>query len=265
VTEHEPKDAADTPEQAPDDQPEPEPPPAAENPEPVEPEPVEPEPVEPEPVEEASAEDGPGESPAEEPAAEPEDAEPDDAEEPVVEPDEPDTDPGEPEDEAAKPDQADAEAAAEVSDHPLVGDWPEEPSSEPFEEDASVDEEDEEPRPAGFDKRTDVYYWILVPMSTLVLGPALAATVMFFVALSARNYPSICAAVRLSNGCEETVLRMAAWHAFAFLVGWVLLWAVPWWRGLRTYRLWFAVALALILIAIPLRLIATIHLGTDVY
>jgi hypothetical protein len=85
-----------------------------------------------------------------------------------------------------------------------------------------------------------------------------------FVAEGATDYPSICASVRLDNRCEETVLRMAAQHAVAFLVCWLILWAIPWWRGLRTYRIWLAVATALILVAVPLRLIATIKVG-DTY
>jgi hypothetical protein len=39
---------------------------------------------------------------------------------------------------------------------------------------------------------------------------------------------------------------------------------MPWWRGLRAYRISLAVVAALILIAVPLRLVATIQLG-DTY
>jgi hypothetical protein len=78
------------------------------------------------------------------------------------------------------------------------------------------------------------------------------------------GYPEVCEPVRLANGCEETLLRMATQHVIVFLFFWLLLWALPWWRGLRAYRVGLAVVTALILIAVPLRLIATIRLG-DTY
>jgi hypothetical protein len=135
------------------------------------------------------------------------------------------------------------EAAAEVSDDDLTDEEPENLKIELVEEESFLlegdgegdgdgdgdgdGEDDEEPRAAGFDRRPDVYSWILVPVATLVLGPAIAASITFFVAESANDYPSICSAVRFENGCEEIILRMTAEHAAAFLVCWVLLWALP--------------------------------------
>ncbi|MEV6849925.1 hypothetical protein [Actinoplanes sp. NPDC051411] len=130
-------------------------------------------------------------------------------------------------------------------------------------EDEDGDYEDDQP-PAGFDKRPDVYNWILTPVTTLVVGPILAAVIGLFVGERATNYPRVCAPVRLANGCEETLLRLGAEHAVAFLFFWLLLWAMPWWRGLRAYRIGLAVVTALILIAVPLRLIASIQVG-DTY
>jgi hypothetical protein len=125
-------------------------------------------------------------------------------------------------------------------------------------------EDDGEDRPEGFDKRPDVYHWILTPVTTLVVGPGLAASIGLFVAERATDYPRVCAPVRLANGCEETLLRMATEHAIVFLFFWLLLWVMPWWRGLRAYRIGLAVVAALILIAVPLRLIASIQVG-DTY
>jgi hypothetical protein len=124
--------------------------------------------------------------------------------------------------------------------------------------------DDEDEQQAGFDKRPDVFSWIVTPVTTLFVGPGLAASIGLFVAERAKNYPRVCAPVRLANGCEETLLRMAAEHAVAFLFFWLLLWAMPWWRGLRAYRIGLAVVTALILIAVPLRLIASIQVG-DTY
>lgn len=59
------------------------------------------------------------------------------------------------------------------------------------------------------------------------------------------------------NQCEETLLGLATEHVVTFAVGWLLLWAVPWWRGVRRYRYALAVLVALVLIAAPLRLLFT--------
>jgi hypothetical protein len=130
--------------------------------------------------------------------------------------------------------------------------------------DEDEEEEEEDEGPEGFDKRPDVFNWILTPVMTLAVGPGLAASGLLFVAEETSGYPRVCASVRLANGCEETLLRMAAEHTIAFLFFWLLLWAPPWWRGLRAYRMGLAVVTALILIAVPLRLVATIRVG-DIY
>jgi hypothetical protein len=164
-----------------------------------------------------------------------------------------------------------AEPDAEDKDTPESGAVTDEPDVdfeilpvEDSEDDSDGDdgyEDEEEERPAGFDKRPDVFSWVLAPVMTMAVGPGLAALIGLFVAERTSGYPEVCAAVESTNGCEETLLRMAAQHAVAFLALWVLLWALPWWRGLRAYRIGLAVVTALILIAVPLRLIATIQLG----
>jgi hypothetical protein len=49
-------------------------------------------------------------------------------------------------------------------------------------------------------------------------------------------------------------------HARFFLAGWLLLWAVPWWRRLRPYRIAAAVVVGLVLVAAPLRLLGSVSL-----
>ena len=135
-------------------------------------------------------------------------------------------------------------------------------STEPrtFDEDDVLqfgDDEDEEPQAAGLDKRPDVLWWLLTPVLLLVV-PLLTASITFFVAQTETGYPAICRAAAPENGCEETVLGMAALHTLIFLAGWLILWALPWWRGLRKYRIGVAVAITLILLAVPVRLLATV-------
>jgi hypothetical protein len=104
-------------------------------------------------------------------------------------------------------------------------------------------------------RRRDLVGWIATPLATLVLAPALAISMGILVAESSTAYPQMCAAAAATNGCQETVYAMVAVHARFFLVGWLLLWALPWWRGLRPYRIVAAVLVGAVLVAAPLRLV----------
>lgn len=113
----------------------------------------------------------------------------------------------------------------------------------------------EESRP-GWDRGRDLRGWIATPLVTLVLAPAVAISVGILVAESSGGYPAICDSAAARNGCQETVYAMIAVHARIFLVGWLLLWALPWWRGLRAVRIGAAVVVGAVLIAAPLRLVS---------
>ncbi|MEU8817459.1 hypothetical protein [Actinoplanes sp. NPDC048796] len=89
---------------------------------------------------------------------------------------------------------------------------------------------------------------------TVLLAPAPALSIGVLVARDATDYPALCGTTFAENGCSETILAMVARHARLFAVGWLLLWALPWWRGLRPYRIWWAVAVTAVLVAAPLRL-----------
>jgi hypothetical protein len=105
------------------------------------------------------------------------------------------------------------------------------------------------------DRRRDRTGWLTTPLVTLVLAPALAISIGILVAESSTAYPGICQAAAATNGCEETVSSMLVLHARIFAAGWLLLWALPWWRGLRAIRIGAAVALGAVLLAAPLRLV----------
>jgi hypothetical protein len=110
------------------------------------------------------------------------------------------------------------------------------------------------------DRRRDLRGWLAPPLVTLVLAPALAISVGILVAESSTGYPAICDASAASNGCQETIFGLFALHARIFLLGWLLLWALPWWRGLRPYRIAGSVAVGAILLAAPLRLVSGVSL-----
>ncbi|WP_433303062.1 hypothetical protein ACQP2F_10980 [Actinoplanes sp. CA-030573] len=124
-------------------------------------------------------------------------------------------------------------------------------------DEAEEPEEAEEAPAAGIDRRPDVLSWVLTPVLVLVLGPLLAGAVAVLVATSETGYPALCRSAAADNRCEEVVLRMAGQHAVAFVVGWALVWALPWWRGLRAYRIALGVLVVLLLVAAPLRLVST--------
>jgi hypothetical protein len=123
---------------------------------------------------------------------------------------------------------------------------------------AENDAEQESTPLAG--RSRDLPGWITTPLVTLALAPAVAISVGILVGESATGYPAICDGAAARNGCQETVYAMFAVHARIFLVGWVLLWALPWWRSLRPYRIGAAVAVGAVLVAAPLRLAGAVSL-----
>jgi hypothetical protein len=137
--------------------------------------------------------------------------------------------------------------------YPPAGAFPDVPEVD--EEDLGDDEDDDDPVIVGFDRRTDMW-WLLTPLLTILLGPMLAGVVTFFVTEADDGYPRICRPVVEQNGCEEAVLRMLAQHTIAFLVLWLALWALPWWRGLRKYRIALALVAFAVLLLVPLRLVS---------
>jgi hypothetical protein len=114
----------------------------------------------------------------------------------------------------------------------------------------------DEIRTSGLDRRRDLAGWLLTPLVTLVLGPALAVAVLALMALytDLGTTSDACRAAAAGNRCEEITLGMLGGHAVLFGVLWLLLWLTPWWRGLRTARMALAVVACLVLVAAPLRL-----------
>ena len=106
------------------------------------------------------------------------------------------------------------------------------------------------------DRGRDLRGWLVAPLVTLVLAPALAISIGILVAESSTSYPGICDAAAATNGCEEAVVAMFALHARIFAAGWLLLWALPWWRGLRPYRIGAAIVVGAVLLGAPLRLVS---------
>ncbi|NMO52404.1 hypothetical protein HH310_14530 [Actinoplanes sp. TBRC 11911] len=116
----------------------------------------------------------------------------------------------------------------------------------------------EHPDDAGAGRRSEFLWWLLTPLSVLVIAPVLAASTSFLVALNDTGYPAICRDAAPDNRCEEVVLRMAGQHTIAFAIGWLALWALPWRRSVRPYRIGLAILIVLILLAAPLRLLASV-------
>jgi hypothetical protein len=108
---------------------------------------------------------------------------------------------------------------------------------------------------ATLDRGRDLRGWLTTPLVTVVLAPALAISIGVLVAESSTSYPGFCDASVSTNGCEESVFAMFVLHARIFLAGWLLLWALPWWRGLRAARIAVAAVIGAVLLAAPLRLV----------
>ncbi|TDC01284.1 hypothetical protein E1091_03140 [Micromonospora fluostatini] len=110
-------------------------------------------------------------------------------------------------------------------------------------------------RPGRLDRRRDLAGWLVTPLATLVAAPVLVC-VAAMVSTMMGNFdrpPRLCD-TGLENRCEEITLGMLAGHVVAFAAGWLLLWAVPWWRGLRTVRIVLAVVACVVLAAAPMRM-----------
>ncbi|GAA0557901.1 hypothetical protein GCM10010172_46140 [Paractinoplanes ferrugineus] len=131
---------------------------------------------------------------------------------------------------------------------PFAGTYPDVPEVV-----ATDDDFDDEPVVVGFDRRADMW-WLITPIVTLLVAPMIAVVLAFFVTASDDNSPGVCGDVLADNGCEEAVLRMIAQHTVAFGILWLGLWALPWYRGLRKYRVALAVLAFAVLLAVPLRL-----------
>jgi hypothetical protein len=106
----------------------------------------------------------------------------------------------------------------------------------------------------ALDRRRDRRAWLITPAVTLLVAPVLTASIAILTVADSDAYPRICGPVLAENGCEEVNSGMFVLHARIFAVGWLLLFALPWWRGLRAYRIWLAVAVSAVLLAAPLRL-----------
>lgn len=104
------------------------------------------------------------------------------------------------------------------------------------------------------DRRRDLAGWLLTPLYTLVGAPVLAGCVGIVAVLGSNRPPEFCAAARADNACEEATLAMLGGHAVLFAAMWLLLWLVPWWRGLRIPRILLAILAAAVLVLAPIRL-----------
>jgi hypothetical protein len=113
-----------------------------------------------------------------------------------------------------------------------------------------------EPPPArGLSHRRDLPGWLLTPLVTLFIGPAVAASVGIIgtVLDAGDSAAALCGSALADNRCEEVTLVVVAQHGVLFGLLWLLLWALPWWRGLRIARIALAVVACLVLVALPLR------------
>jgi hypothetical protein len=106
------------------------------------------------------------------------------------------------------------------------------------------------------DRRRDLAGWLLTPLVTLVLGPAVAASVGLLILLwgGLDEIPDVCAETVADNRCEEISLEMISQHVAVFAVLWLALWLLPWWRGLRGVRIAIAVLACVVLVVAPLRI-----------
>jgi hypothetical protein len=105
-------------------------------------------------------------------------------------------------------------------------------------------------------RRRDLAGWLLTPLVTLVLGPAVAASVGLLMVLwdPMGEVNRVCAQTLADNRCEEVTLEAVGQHVAVFGVLWLGLWLLPWWRGLRGVRIGIAVLACLVLVAAPLRM-----------
>ncbi|MGC9670766.1 hypothetical protein ACNTMW_29990 [Planosporangium sp. 12N6] len=130
-------------------------------------------------------------------------------------------------------------------------------------------------QPRRIDRRRDLAVWVVTPLVTLLLGPVIAFCVSGAALGAARGTPPSIdctshiyrdenvnrghipdgkGAYRIQRDCYGAETSIIRRYAAAFLVGWVLLWLLPWWRGLRRVRLLLAVVTVLPLVLLPVRL-----------
>jgi hypothetical protein len=112
------------------------------------------------------------------------------------------------------------------------------------------------PRVGWRDRRRDRAGWLLAPLITFVGAPVTAGLVGIFELLAGGygRIPAICESTLAHNGCEEATYRTLGDHLVLFAIVWLLLWAVPWWRGLRPMRVMLAIGAFAVLIALPIRI-----------
>ncbi|WP_327041682.1 hypothetical protein OG400_33130 [Micromonospora ureilytica] len=105
------------------------------------------------------------------------------------------------------------------------------------------------------DRHRDLAGWLVTPLFTLVAAPVLACFVGVLGSLVDHNGPPpLCEEAVAANMCEETSLRVVGVHVVISGAMWLLLWAIPWWRGLRTVRVLLAVAATVVLVLLPVRM-----------
>ncbi|WP_433535186.1 hypothetical protein ACQPZK_24275 [Micromonospora sp. CA-249363] len=105
------------------------------------------------------------------------------------------------------------------------------------------------------DRRRDLAGWLVTPLFTLVAAPVLACGVGLLGNIGDHNGPpTLCEEAVVDNICEETSLGVIGLHVAIAGVMWLLLWIIPWWRGLRTVRVLLAVAATVVLVLLPVRM-----------
>ncbi|MBY8871823.1 hypothetical protein K7640_08215 [Micromonospora sp. PLK6-60] len=108
------------------------------------------------------------------------------------------------------------------------------------------------------DRRRDLAGWVVTPLLTLVAAPVLACAAGLLASLlhPSPHSPALCQQALADNRCEETTLRVIGGHVAIAGGLWLLLWVVPWWRGLRPLRILLAVAATVVLALLPVRMAA---------
>ncbi|MFG1651772.1 hypothetical protein ACGFIE_17785 [Micromonospora sp. NPDC049275] len=105
------------------------------------------------------------------------------------------------------------------------------------------------------DRRRDLAGWLVTPLFTLVAAPVLAGIVGLLGNLGDHNGPpAVCEKAVADNMCEETTLGLIGAHVAISSAMWLLLWIIPWWRGLRPVRVLLAVAATVVLVLLPVRM-----------
>ncbi|SCE66648.1 hypothetical protein GA0070607_0143 [Micromonospora coriariae] len=106
------------------------------------------------------------------------------------------------------------------------------------------------------DRHRDLAGWLLTPLITLVVAPVMAGAVGMVVLVGGAfdRTPALCESALGDNRCEEVTLGMLGEHAVLSAAVWLLLWLVPWWRGLRKLRVLLAIIDCAVLVAAPIRM-----------